>query len=95
MVAYSVLIWTGYSFLVFLVQLFWNLVPAWRWSEDTWVNFFLYYTLPLSLLVGVVTTVWFTIGSVRDLMRLFFVLKENYEKGVPSDDSDNGQILTK
>ena len=41
------------------------------------------------------TTVWFTIGSVRDLMRLFFVLKENYEKGVPSDDSDNGQILTK
>ncbi len=93
--AYSVLIWTGYSFLVFLVQLFWNLVPAWRWSEDTWVNFFLYYTLPLSLLVGVVTTVWFTIGSVRDLMRLFFVLKENYEKGVPSDDSDNGQILTK
>lgn len=92
--AWSIVIWTTYGFLFFLVELFWNLVPAWRWSEMTWVKVFLYYTLPLNLLVGIVTTIWFTWGSSRDLYRLFHALRENYKKGV-IEEGDNGQILTK
>lgn len=93
--AWSVLIYSVYTFMVYVVQMLLNSIPSWRWSELTWVKFFLYYTLPTSLLIGVVTTVWFTWGSVRDLIRLFRTMKENYEKGGAVDESDNGQMVTK
>ncbi len=97
LLAWSVLIYSLYGFLVYLVQMLLNAIPATRWSEETWVKFFLYYTLPLSLLIGIVTTIWFTWGTIRDLGRLFRALKENYEKGgaLPDDNQDNGQLLTK
>lgn len=95
--AWSVLLYSLYGFLIYLIQMLLNAIPALRWSEKTWVNFFLYYTLPVSLLIGIVTTVWFTWGTIRDLGRLFRALKENYEKnsGIPDDNQDNGQFLTK
>ncbi|MGN0866882.1 MAG: sodium:solute symporter [Oligosphaeraceae bacterium] len=95
--AWSVLIYSLYGFLVYLIQMLLNAFPATRWSEETWVKFFLYYTLPLSLAIGVVTTIWFTWGTIRDLGRLFRALKENYDKGgaLPDDNQDNGQLLTK
>jgi len=91
--AWSVTIWTFYNFLFFVTELVWNLISP--WTENTWINIFFYYTLPMNLLVGVVTTIWFTWGSTRDLCRLFKALKENYEKNAPSDDADNGQMITK
>ena len=77
--AWSVLIWTLFNLLVIFVQLICNLCFG-VWSEKTWFNIWKYYNLPLGLLVGAVTTVWFTCGCTRDLYRLLKELKENYKK---------------
>lgn len=90
--AWSVLLWTLFNFAIFIVKAVWNLPVQWRWSELTWFRFWLYFDLPLSLLVAVITTIWFTWGCTRDLKRLFKALKEDAEKG---GEEDNGQILTK
>ncbi|MBO7742348.1 MAG: hypothetical protein J6S21_07315, partial [Victivallales bacterium] len=89
-IAWSVFWYVIYGFGIFLVQLILNLIPATRWSEITWFKFWLYYTLPFSLIVGVVTTIWFTWGSSRDLYRLFKALREDYEKGTA--DTESGQM---
>ncbi|MEW6357213.1 MAG: sodium:proline symporter [Planctomycetota bacterium] len=68
--AWSVFIWTMYGFGVFLIQVIWNLCIGY-WSKDFWFAWWKYYVVPISLLVGAVTTVWFTIGGTWDLMRLF------------------------
>ena len=73
--AWSVLLWTGWGFLLFLFQLVCN-TTFWQWGEEGWFNWWCYYTLPMNLVVGVVTTVWFSWGSSRDLYRLFRKLKE-------------------
>ena len=92
--AWSVLIWTLYGFCVCLVQLIWNLCFG-IWSEKGWFNFWRYYSLPVALLVGAVTTVWFTWGATRDLRRLFRSLRASHAR----DDSatereDNGFVGT-
>ena len=91
-IAWSVVIWTAYGFLFFLVEAVWNLPPAWRWSERTWVNLWIYYSLPLSILVAAVTTVWFTWGTVRDLFRLFRSLREDARTNANVEE-DNGMVV--
>ncbi len=88
--AWSVLIWTIYNILFFLVQAVWNMPESWRWSERTWVNLWAYYTLPLTILIGVTTTIWFSYGTIRDLIRLFRALKEDHAKVQNPEDEDNG-----
>ena len=86
--AWSVVIWSFYNFFFFLVEAIWNLKPEWRWTEATWTNIWIFYSLPLSLLVGIVTTVWFTWGSSRDLYRLLKSLKEAQN----TTDNEDGQV---
>ena len=76
----------GISFIAFIIQLICNTVFG-RWNERTWYLWFERYTLPLYLLYGAVTTVWFTWGSIRDLFRLFKTLANR-----KIDDSDNGSV---
>ena len=40
-------------------------------SAGTWANFWLWSTIYFPLVVGIVTTIWFTIGCTKD-MRIFF-----------------------
>jgi SSS family solute:Na+ symporter len=68
--AWSVFIWTMYNFAMFLVIIVWNLFVC-RWSKEFWFLWWKWYSIPQALLVGSVTTVWFTIGGTWDLMRLF------------------------
>lgn len=84
--AWSVLCWSMTSFIAFIIQLICNTVFG-RWNERTWYLWFERYTLPLYLLYGAVTTVWFTWGSIRDLFRLFKTLANR-----KIDDSDNGSV---
>ena len=83
-----------YNFAFFIVEAVWNLPPQWRWSELTWFNIWIYYSLPVSLIIAVITTVWFTWGCTRDLKRLFKALKEDAVKQDQANE-DNGQIITK
>ena len=67
--------WTFYGLAVFGVIAVWNLGFQ-RWPVEWWFNLWRYYTVPLALLVGVVTAVWFTWGGSRDLIRMFRALRK-------------------
>ena len=84
--AWSVFGWTCLSMVIFGFQFFCNTFLE-RWTELTWFKWFCYYSLPLDLAYGAVTTVWFTWGGSRDLKRLFHRLKQGRE-----DSSDNGMV---
>ena len=85
--AWSVFLWSMFNFAVFLVVVLWNLC-IFRWSTPFWFSWWKYYTLPLSLLVGTVTTVWFSIGGTKDLMALFRDLKK-----LQRNDMDDGRVV--
>lgn len=88
--AWSVLIWSLFNFLMLVVQMIWN-IGFGIWSELTWFKFWCYYQLPLALLIGLVTTIWFTWGSTRDLWRLFRSLREEQNRTEPVK-ADDGFI---
>ena len=69
-------------FAVFAVITTWNILRP--WPEQWWVNFFhaTYVIMPFA--IGIVVTVWFTWGGLRDLRRLFIRLKTVSEN--PLDD---------
>lgn len=75
LLAWSVFLWTLFNFAVFLGVLFCNLFIH-RWSTPFWFQWWKYYTLPLDMAVGLVTTVWFSIGGTKDLIALFAALKK-------------------
>ncbi len=81
----------GYSLvyqigIVFLLVILWNAVSP--WPESWWsANYFITILL-IPGIVGIISTVWFLIGGVRDTWHLFIDL----EKRV-ADPDDNGQIL--
>jgi len=87
-IAYSVFI---YSFVYGLVICFfavfiWNSFQ--RWPLKGWaINYFITYLL-IPIFTGMVSTVWFLWGGIRDLRRLFIDLTKRVE-----NPEDNGQIL--
>jgi len=85
--AWSVFYWTMGNFAVFVVAVVWNLVFG-RWSDDTWFEFWKYYAVGLVSVVALVTTVWFTIGGVVDLRRLFRSLETFH-----ADVADDGRVI--
>ena len=64
--------WSMFWFLVFLVGTVWNLLSPWPMSW--WSHYFHFTGIILPLLIGVVTTVWFTWGGIRDLFKMFATL---------------------
>ncbi len=85
--AWSVLIWTLYNFVVWGVTAIWNLIPGYSWSTEFWFDWWRYYQLNQALLIGVLTTVWFLWGGSRDLIRLFKALKN-----MDHQDGDDGRV---
>ncbi|MGN0845673.1 MAG: hypothetical protein ACI4QT_10715, partial [Kiritimatiellia bacterium] len=73
--AWSVFVWSfGCGFLIcFALVLLWNHVSP--WSVADWSLFFWIKTFLAAILIGVVSTVWFTWGGIRDLRQLFQDLK--------------------
>ncbi|HBG26702.1 MAG: hypothetical protein A2Y10_09120 [Planctomycetes bacterium GWF2_41_51] len=53
---------------------------------SSWVTFW-NWNVGISIVVGVITTIWFSLGGVRDVIRMFATLK-----GAKRDDSDVGFI---
>lgn len=84
--AWSVLCWSMLTFVAFIILVTCNTIFG-RWSELMWYRWFERYTLPLFLLYGAITTVWFTWGGIRDLLRLFKKLSS-----FKTDESDNGSV---
>ena len=72
--AWSVFWWTMLHFAIFVIVALWNLLFG-VWSNQTWFLYWKYYTIGLTAVVAVVSTVWFTIGGTIDLRNLFKRLK--------------------
>jgi SSS family solute:Na+ symporter len=78
--------WTTFMTLVALVVLFWRLFLG-RLSRDWWFNYTMITGVWVTLVIGVITTVWFLIGVTRDLINLFHTLET-----VKRSDSDDGTV---
>ena len=87
--AWSVFIYSFvYSFgLMFLATLLWNIF-IFRWSDKWWsiYNFIIY--IVVATLIGAVSTVWFFIGTILDLKKMFsrLVSRQRNEK-------DDGRVI--
>ena len=85
--AWSVFIWSfGWSFCcVFLGIVTWNAISP--WPVEWWAHKFLITTVIIPGVIAIISTVWFSIGGVRDLRRLFRDLAKKQD-----DFSDDGRV---
>jgi len=85
-IAWSVFIYTfGLGFCLFLGIVVWNCFDSWplKW----WGNYYLIRTLLIPAVIAVVSTVWFFIGGLIDLKKMFRDLKNRVV-----DNDDNGVV---
>ena len=75
-----------YKFLIAFVMAA-VLGRALHWGAGQWGDYFFVVSIVVPAVVGLVTVVWFGIGTVRDLRRLFRDLEIRVR-----DDSDNGFV---
>ncbi len=74
-IAVSVFIWSmGWGFGSFVVLCIWNVVSP--WPDTWWINWFLIQNIIVPGIIAAISTVWFTIGGIVDLRRLFKRLEE-------------------
>jgi len=69
----SLFVWNIFWFCVFLVGTIWYWLRP--WPLQTWGYFWYYTGIVLPFVIGIVTTIWFTWGGIRDLKRLFVALR--------------------
>ncbi len=85
--AWSVFLYSiVFQFGSFIVIIVWNLFAP--WSDKWWGNWFLINNLIIVGIIGVVTTVWFTIGGTLDLIKMFKRLEEKQENLL-----DDGRVV--
>ncbi len=65
----SVFCWSMTIFSLFLFALIYNAFS--RFTSDGWATYFFITKVIMAMAMGAVTTVWFTIGGVRDLRQMF------------------------
>ena len=86
-IAWSVFGLFLYNFFgTFLIPLVWNLF--WRWPRSWWNTYFIIVFLIVPIIIGLVSTVWFMIGGIHDIIRLFRDLAKRKD-----NPEDNGQVL--
>lgn len=86
--AWSVFIYSfGYGFVFsFVIITVWNLISP--WSPNGWSRWFFFNNFLLAGAIGIVSTVWFTIGGLIDLRRLFRDLAAKQENVL-----DDGRVI--
>jgi len=89
--AWSIFIYFfGYNFLgAFVGIVLWNVISP--WSNEDWANWFFFHNFLLAGVIGIVSTIWFSIGTTIDLRRLFRRLAEK-ETSVLDDGRVIGNI---
>ncbi len=87
---YAKLTWTAFWFLAFTCGTLYALIFG--IDVDTWAQWW-WFTVMLGLTVGSITVVWFLIGGIRDLLRLFsdlntaHAMQDNDDRDVIVSDS--------
>ncbi len=81
---YAIVYRVGIAFLAIII---FNAV--WKWPNNWWgVKFYITHLI-IPGIVGVISTVWFMNGGIRDSIRLFRDLKARTK----TEENDNGQVL--
>ncbi|MCC7517677.1 MAG: sodium:proline symporter [Verrucomicrobiae bacterium] len=83
----SLFCWSMFWFAVFIVMTLGYLLRP--WPIHVWSTYWHINQVIVPLLVGIVTTVWFTWGGTRDLIRLFRTLPT-----VKRDARDDGTVVS-
>jgi SSS family solute:Na+ symporter len=81
----SVFLWSMFWFVIFVIFTAWNFI--WPWPDQWWSHYWYVTGILLPLIIGVVTTVWFTWGGLTDLRRLFRALESTHR-----DATDDGTV---
>ncbi|WP_309398514.1 sodium:solute symporter family transporter [Cerasicoccus maritimus] len=71
--------------LCFCGVLIWNLISP--WPTEWWSNYFLVTSLWVTAILGIISTVWFLIGGIIDIRKLFIDLAARVD-----DPLDNGMV---
>ena len=86
--------------LVFIVVTAWNVIglnagsllapfsSIRPWTTPEWGSYYHFAGILLPLGIGVVTTIWFTIGGITDMLKLFRKLDRQHE-----DAADDGTVV--
>lgn len=75
-----------YCFLIlFIGSIIWNRISP--WGGQGWSRYFFISALVVPAIIGVISTIWFSIGGTRDLIRLFRDLSRKSDNAL-----DNGQV---
>jgi SSS family solute:Na+ symporter len=80
----------GWSFLVALINGFvvlMNSETTNRWATAAWSRYWLVFGVVVPFVIGLATTIWFTIGGVRDLRDFFRALRV-----LKRDATDDGRV---
>jgi len=85
LLAYALVIWQFGWFAVFILGTVYNLTVG--MSDDAWARFWRFWLI-LQIAIGIPATIWFTIGGIRDLRRLFVSLKT-----IKRDERDDGRVV--
>jgi SSS family solute:Na+ symporter len=86
LIAYFTFWWGLTPNIINLGVVFWNIFVS-RWSPGMWWSWHRFWAVDLALVGGVITTVWFTWGVGRDMLRLFHDLRLAHQ-----DVNDDGQV---
>lgn len=70
-IAWSVFLYSiVFQFIIgFVVVVIWNMISP--WPVEWWSKYFFFMLIVVGIIVGTISTVWFLIGGVIDLRRLF------------------------
>ena len=72
--------------LCFFGVMIWNLISP--WSEKWWSNYFFFTTFVMGAIVGIISSVWFFLGGIKDLRLLFRDLENSN-----NDPKDDGRVF--
>lgn len=85
-IAFGIFGWVWGLFGISMICLVWNFIQP--WTTKAWVNYWFIFGLCLPLAVSAFTTVWFTIGGIREIRLFIFNLR--HEKRDSRDDGTVG-----
>jgi len=95
LVSISVFGWTVFWFATFVVVTAWNLAALAfpgsglrAWSNEDWF-YYMMFMLVVQLVLAPITAVWMTWGGIRDLAKMFDILKHR------KHDTDDGFVAEK
>jgi SSS family solute:Na+ symporter len=86
-ISISLFTWSMSFFAVFIIVSVWQVF--WRWPTQWWTNYWYIVGILIPLGVTFITTVWFTIGGIHDIRRLFRTLAQTGR-----NELDDGTVRT-